>query len=173
MTPRELYLELLEDRYGRYPFNRVERIGQYIGIVEESVGGYWRQRYLVNHIAAEAYELMSRGNKLTFLSEPDVLWSDVEKMEHNSNAYSFSARYPLFYVYEFENGVACVKWTLYPDGRYFMDEDGYGMEDNKASVLHGFIDEHARVVIPFQNKTFEEMETLRPEAERLVANMNT
>ncbi len=31
---------------------------------------------------------------------------------------------------KFKNGVVLVEWTLYPDGRYFMDEDGYGMEDN-------------------------------------------
>ncbi len=45
-----------------------------------------------------------------------------------------------------------------------MDEDGYGMEYNDASVLNGFIDRHARVVVPFQAKTWEELEKQRPEA---------
>lgn len=56
-------------------------------------------------------------------------------------------------------------WTIYPDGYYFMDADGYGMKDNDESVLYGFIDTHARVVIPFQAKSCEEMERQRPLAE--------
>lgn len=47
-----------------------------------------------------------------------------------------------------------------------MDEDGYGMEDNDASVLYGFIDAHANVVIPFQAKSWEELEKQRPDAVR-------
>lgn len=45
-----------------------------------------------------------------------------------------------------------------------MDEDGYGMEDNDASVLYGFIDTHANVVIPFQAKSWEGLEKMRPDA---------
>ena len=68
--------------------------------------------------------------------------------------------------------MALVYWTLYPDGCYFMDEDGYGMEDNHESALYGFIDKQARVVIPFQAKGWEDLEKQRPEAERRAKELN-
>lgn len=46
-----------------------------------------------------------------------------------------------------------------------MVEDGYGMEDNDESALYGFIDKKARVVVPFQAKSWEELEKHRTEAE--------
>lgn len=77
----------------------------------------------------------------------------MESPENNRNAYCYSAYCQRFAVEQFKNGAALVEWTLYPDGQYFMDEDGYGMEYTDASVLYGFIDRHARVVVPFQAKT--------------------
>ena len=49
-------------------------------------------------------------------------------------------------------------WTLYPDGRYFMDEDGYGMEDNNESVLYGSLWVHrspCQCSIPFSGIVME------------------
>ena len=107
------------------------------------------------------------GDKMEIVEEViDGYWKGVETLENNSNAYRYSAYYQRFAVETFKNGVAIVTWTLYPDGRYFMDEDGYGMEDNDESVLYGFIDTHARVVVPFQAKSWKELEKQRPEAER-------
>jgi len=33
---------------------------------------------------------------------------------------------------------------LYPDGRYFADEDGYGMEDNEEENVYCIIDSNLR-----------------------------
>lgn len=135
-------------------------------IVEEVIDGYWRERFLINHTDETAHELMDRSLHLTFLTEKDVNWDDVNSLDNNQNAYSFSAFFQRFAVEKFKDGVALVKWTLYPDGQYFMDEDGYGMEDNDESALYEFIDMHANVVIPFQAKSWKDMEKLRPEAAR-------
>lgn len=166
MTAKELYVELQRPMYDSYPYSRQKNVGEDMEIVEEVILNYWRERFLVNHRTKEAYELMNGGLRLTFLSEKDVDWKSVETLDNNRNAYEFSAYYQRFAVGAFRNGVARVEWTLYPDGRYFMDEDGYGMEDNDESVLYGFIDCQARVVVPFQAKTWEEIEKQRPEAER-------
>lgn len=166
MSPEELYTELQKPEYGERPYHRMTDWGQCMEIVEEVIYDYWRQRFLVNHETKEAYELMDRSLKLTFISRKDVDWDGVETLDNNRNAYRYSAYYQRFAVGTFDKGVAMVTWTLYPDGRYFMDEDGYGMEDNDESVLYGFIDRHARVVIPFQAKSWEDLEKQRPEAER-------
>ena len=166
MTPRELYVELKRAQYDNRPYHRISEMGDKMEIVEEVINNYWRERYLINNAEKTAYELMDRSLHLTFLTEKDVNWESVSTLDNNKNAYSFSAYYQRFAVEKFKEGVALVEWTLYPDGRYFMDEDGYGMEDNDASVLYGFIDTHANVVIPFQAKPWEELEKQRPNAVR-------
>lgn len=170
MNAKELYRELQNPMYDEYPYSGLKDLGEGMAVVEEVIYNYWRERFLVNHEAAEAYELMDRDLTLTFLTEDDVDWDGVETLKNNRNAYSFSAYYQIFGLYKFVNGVTLVRWTLYPDGMYFMDEDGYGMEDNEESVLYGFIDKKARVVIPFQAKSEREMKTLRAEAEQRAMN---
>lgn len=172
MPPQELYIELQKSKYDERPFSRMKDWGEGMEIVEEVISNYWRERFLINHKTKEALEVMTRGLNLTFIKKEDVDWKGVETLDNNSNAYSFSAYYQRFAIGKFKNGVALVEWTLYPDGRYFMDEDGYGMEDNDESVLYGFIDTNARVVIPFQVKGCDEMGKQRPEAERRAKELN-
>lgn len=167
MSPQELYVELKKAQYDRRPYDRLSDMGDNMEIVEEVIDNYWRERFLINNTEKTAYELMDRSLHLTFLTEKDVDWESVSTLDNNRNAYSFSAYYQRFAVEKFKEGIALVEWTLYPDGRYFMDEDGYGMEDNDASVLYGFIDTHANVLIPFQAKTWEELEKMRPDAVRI------
>lgn len=164
MTPQELYVELKKAQYDSRPYDRLTGMGDNMEIVVEVIDNYWRERFLINNADKTAYELMDRSLRLTFLTEKDVDWESVRTLDNNRNAYSFSAYYQRFAVEKFKEGVALVEWTLYPDGRYFMDEDGYGMEDNDASVLYGFIDTHANVVIPFQAKSWEGLEKMRPDA---------
>lgn len=171
MNATELYIELQKSVYDKRPYHRMKDWGEGMEIVEEVISNYWRERFLINHETKEAFELMNRGLTLTFLTKDNVDWKGVETLENNSNAYSFSAYYQRFAIEKFNNGVALVVWTLYPDGRYFMDEDGYGMEDNDESKLYGFIDKKARVVIPFQAKGWEEIEKERTEAEIRAKNM--
>lgn len=166
MTPQELYIELQKPIYNSRPYSRMSDWGNRTEIVEESINGYWRERFLINHADKTAYELMDSCLTLKFIGKQDVDWDGVESLENNQNAYSFSAYYQRFAVEPFKQGVALVTWTLYPDGQYFMDEDGFGMEDNDESVLYGFIDTHANVVVPFQAKSWEQLEKQRPEAVR-------
>lgn len=50
----------------------------------------------------------------------------------------------------FKNGLCAISWTLYPDGRYFADEDGFGMEDNAEEVIYGIINTNLEFVEPFR-----------------------
>mgnify|MGYP001527641276 FL=1 len=95
------------------PYQRLSDMGEGMEIVKEFIGGYWGERFLINHNARTAYMLMTRDRRLCFVNEIDVNWNDVRSLENNSNAYSYSAEYQ-FSVYMFEEGVALVRWTLYP-----------------------------------------------------------
>ena len=55
------------------------------------------------------------------------------------------AHFPTHVGY-YENGIAKVWWQINPDGRYYMDEDGYGMTDDEEIQLIGAIDRTGKVV---------------------------
>lgn len=50
----------------------------------------------------------------------------------------------------FRNGVCAICWTVYPDGRYFADEDGFGMEDNDEEKIYCIINKDLEIIVPFQ-----------------------
>ena len=49
-----------------------------------------------------------------------------------------------------KNGLIALSWMLYPDGRYFADEDGFGMEDNDEVNIAAVIDEDCNVIEKFK-----------------------
>lgn len=158
MTNKELYEELTRARYNWDPYKRDKDKGEDMEVLNEVIGQYWRERYLINHADKEAYELMGKDLELKFITPDDIDWESVDKLPNNQNAFTRSAYYPRFYVGKFEEGMALVQWTLYPDGMFFMDEDGYGMEFNEESAVYGIIDSHCKVLVPFQAKSWSEME---------------
>lgn len=160
-TSRKLYEELIRSRYNWHPYERDMDRGEDMEILSQLIAGYWRERFLINHADRRAYELMDENLTLKFIDRDDIDWMSVETLPNNNNANTFSACYPLFSVGKFKDGVALVEWTLYPDGMYFMDEDGYGGEDNKASILYGYINRYGRLVERFQAKSREQMERMR------------
>ena len=51
---------------------------------------------------------------------------------------------------DFKNGLCALVWTPYPDGRYFADEDGFGMEDNDEEKVYCVINTDLDIIVPFQ-----------------------
>lgn len=45
-----------------------------------------------------------------------------------------------FWICDFKDGKAQVRWTLQPDGRYFEDEDGFGAEKCEEVCLYSYLD---------------------------------
>ena len=50
----------------------------------------------------------------------------------------------------FKDGLCAISWMLYPDGRYFADSDGFGMEDNDEEEVYAIIDTDLNIVEPFR-----------------------
>ena len=63
------------------------------------------------------------------------------------------ARYHLFIypgdISRYENGMAEVRWEINPDGRFYCDEDGFGMTGDVQRTLYGAIDRKGKVVKKF------------------------
>ena len=76
---------------------------------------------------------------------------NVNQLEHNGDAKRLVADYGGLSIGDYQEGIARVDWMLYPDGRYFADEDGFGMEDNDEVNVSAYIDTECRVLVKFQD----------------------
>ena len=72
------------------------------------------------------------------MEESDIEETAAARIAEECPQYAMYAHFR-FWVYAFKDGLADVEWTVCPDGMYWADEDGYGMEDNEAVSLHGKI----------------------------------
>lgn len=50
----------------------------------------------------------------------------------------------------FKHGLCAISWMLYPDGRYFADSDGFGMEDNDEEEVYAIINTELDIIEPFR-----------------------
>lgn len=109
-----------------------------------------KQLFVVNTSIKKAYKITETDGSLVAFLKDDIEWDNVGQLENNGCAYSLKARY-YFGVGDYVNGIARVDWMLYPDGRYFADEDGFGMEDNDEVNIAAYIDTKCRVLVKFQD----------------------
>ncbi len=114
-----------------------------------------RRIYLVNRKKEFAWLVLDRDDIVQW-DKKDVDFEKVSTLGNNENATVMYAPYG-FNISWFKNGRALVSWTLYPDGQYFADEDGYGMEDNEESKVYAFVNQQCEIVVPFQPMTSEQI----------------
>lgn len=141
------YEELIENGKIRELYNIYER-GEGMLLLRHKD---WRSKdlYLVNTKTRKAYHLVDGEGNVRAFTHDDIDPS-VFKMEHSGDAHVLQVCYADLSVSDFKDGKARVVWMLYPDGRYFADEDGFGMEDNDGLDVAAIIDKHAHVVSPFR-----------------------
>ena len=120
---------------------------------------------LENTAAGKKIMIKNKDNVLTNIQPSDIDFDKVDLLENSQNAHKLIADYG-FGIEAFSNGVALVWWTLYPDGRYFEDEDGFGGEPCNETTVYAFMDTLGRMVIPFQNMSPEELISYRKKAEQ-------
>ena len=146
-TADSLYRLLTSEKYAEHPYETND-LGEGMAVVEEVMNGWWKPRFLINHNTKCAYEFMNEA--------------PVEMAQR------LSFHFPSF-IRRFENGVAEVSWQLCPEGRYYMDEDGYGMTDDEEIEIYGYIDQNAKVVVKFRNvDDLDELDEMQRQAEEKV-----
>ncbi len=99
--------------------------------------------------------IMNKDGILVHINEEDIDFNRVDLLENPENAHRLSTRYG-FSFGRFEDGIAELCWTLYPDGRYFEDEDGFGGENCNETTIYSYIDTLGKIIIPFRDMTYEE-----------------
>lgn len=166
----KLYKLLNTDEYRKYPYE-YEDLGEGMGVIGETMWGWWKHRFLINHNTKCAYEFMNKDQRLVTVTEDDIDWESMKNLPEYAiaTARALSFHFPSF-ILHFENGVAQVSWQINPDGRYYMDEDGYGMTDDEEIEIYGFIDQNAKVVVKFRNinECYGKLDKMRKEAEDII-----
>lgn len=84
-----------------------------------------------------------RGDFISFPGYVNGTWE--KSIEVN---FSESVRYPS-HIGVFKDGKAEFGWQIQPDGRYFADEDGFGMENCEEIWLRSYLDENGNFTEPF------------------------
>ena len=124
-----------------------------------------KQIFIVNPAIKKVYPISEPNGKLVGFTLDDIDWDSVNQLEHNGDAKRLVADYGGLSIADYQDGLAYVEWMLYPDGRYFADEDGFGMEDNDEVNIAAYIDTQCRVVVKFQDlEDDEKRRKLRAEA---------
>lgn len=148
--PHELYnlLMAMDQKHGF----KIEDKGENMAVASLSIGMYQKPLFLLNHSTQCAYQFMDTDEKLCMISDNNIDWKSLKGLSDDClrRAHNRDAHFPT-QIRGFENGVAEVSWQLNPDGRYYMDEDGYGMTDDEEVEIYGFIDRQGRLVVKFEN----------------------
>ncbi len=107
--------------------------------------------FLVDKKSKKAWELLDKNGGFSYWDASAVEISSVLDMPYKAQRNAVELRAPYYFgINEFEDGVAYLSWTLQPDGRYYADEDGFGMTDDDEITLYAFIDTKANILVPFQ-----------------------
>lgn len=150
---------------------RVKELGENIAVVQQLIWGWWKHRYLVDNYHCRAYEIMDESMDFVHFTHDDTDWASIEQLPDCAKlrARELSAQFPTF-VRPFKNGVAEVGWQLNPDGRYYMDEDSYGMTSDEEITVYGFIDARMNVLVKFRyiGKDYGRLHDMRHEAESIL-----
>ena len=110
-----------------------------------------RELYIANTQTGKIRKISTEESLLVNDNEIDI--KAIAKVCENGlhNAQSKAIRYAGVNRWDgYKNGMCAITWTLYPDGRYFADSDGFGMEDNDEEVVYAIIDTDLNIVEPFR-----------------------
>ena len=117
-------------------------------------GEGWRnyELYIANTITGKIRKLSTTRGEL-LVDDNDIDYDAIAKECENGigNAQAKAIRYAGLNRWDgFKDGLCAISWMLYPDGRYFADEDGFGMEDNDEEEVYAIIDTDLNIVEPFR-----------------------
>lgn len=98
-----------------------------------------------------AIRQIRKGRLIYGFQREDYDWEAIGRLAHNNDAYSGNLNYGGISRWDdYIDGFCALSWTLYPDGRYFADSDGYGGDDNDEVVIYVILNADLEVIQPWQ-----------------------
>lgn len=111
--------------------------------------------FYVANIKNRILRQFSSANGTLLVDEREIDFNAIARDCHHGfrNAASKAICYAGLNRYDgYKDGLCAISWMLYPDGRYFADEDGFGMEDNDEENVYAIIDANLDIIEPFRPK---------------------
>lgn len=105
---------------------------------------------LINRTTGKRREFVSENGQVLMDDSEIDLESIHRRFEHCRCADEKHARYRFGLYCGFEDGLCALSWTIYPDGRYFADDGGFGADDNGEENVYCIINTDMEVVVPFR-----------------------
>lgn len=135
-------------------FPELEELNEEGYMIGEGMAMFGHSRgplFIANTETKKILKLVDANSKVVGFSKDNIDYESLEGLEYTGDAYSMVVDYAGMGRYsDFHNGICCICWMLYPDGRYFADEDGFGMEDNDEVEIYCVIDKDFNVLRPFR-----------------------
>lgn len=167
----ELYKELCVGKYTQYPYERRD-LDDGMSVINQVIGEYWKPRFLMDEKSKTAVEFMDSCTILKTISTDDIDWMSLEGLPQDAidKAKELNALFPTF-VRGYKKDIAEVSWQINPDGRYYMDEDGYGMTNDEEITIYSYVDRAGKPLVKFRNiKDYDELNEMEKEARRNLKN---
>lgn len=173
----KMYRILSSDKYASGGYEKQD-LGEGMEVVNQVILGWWKPRFLLNHNLKTAYEWMWPNQQLAIVEAEDIDWDSMKNLPEDADntLRKYSFQFPSF-IRGFRNGISLVQWQLIPDGRYWMDDDGYGMTSDEELNIYGFIDQEAKIVSKFRYYSNAELrshilEEVRKQVEESISKSN-
>lgn len=149
---QKMYQLLTTEHYTKGHYKH-DDMGEGMTLVWQVVRDWWKPRFLLDHTTLCAYEIMNSNYELVTVTDDDIDWDSLKNLPDNAiaRAESHNAMFPTL-IRRFINGQAKVEWQIHPDGKYWMDDDGFGMTNDQELTLFGSIDRTGMVVEKFVYK---------------------
>lgn len=145
-----LYQNLTSPQYKTRPYYQSD-LGEDMILVSQVICDYIKPRYLMDCRTKRAVEFMDKAQRLLTVTDDDIDWRSLKRVK-DEDAIDV-AQFRLFIypgdISRYENGMAEVRWEINPDGRFYCDEDGFGMTGDVEINLYGVIDRKGKVVKKF------------------------
>lgn len=167
MIPKQLYKDALDlaQQRGYY----LEKYSDEMSVLSASIGGWWKPQIILDDKDKTAVRFMSSLERLCCITRDDIDWESMKGLsaECIKRAENFDAHFPTN-IRGGKGGVAEVEWQINPDGRYFMDSDGFGMSDDEEVSLYGYIDRHGKPLCKFTyvGENYKKLDALRAQANK-------
>ena len=142
---QKMYKLLSDEKYQNSPYETRD-LGEDMAIVKQTIFGWWKPRFLMDHRTRCAYEFLDAGEVLVNVKDEDIDWKSLDNLPGNliQRVQDRDGHFPTL-VYGFHDGIAEVQWQI-----YYMDDDGFGMTDDEEIALWGKIDRAGNVVEKFK-----------------------
>lgn len=168
MNEKQIRFQIKDERVAVFGYPALEgREGTLVGDGIASFRGEGRRNYewyLANTVTGTIRNFSTSDGRL-LVDDSDIDYNAIASECEYGLEYAKTKRMnyaTMGYWDFFKDGFCAISWMLYPDGVYFADSDGFGVEDNDEEVVYAIIDTELTIVEPFRplehiNATLEEV----------------